>query len=141
GNTYICGDTEPTAEVGMDVYLRKLSPTGENRWTHTFGTRADDWCQGVAVDGTGRAFVIGWTNGVFPGQARLREGDSYVGEYGPGGNVIWTDQFGSRGGDRAQGVAVGRADQVIVVGDTDGALPGATKVPGVNGFVMKWVAQ
>jgi hypothetical protein len=53
-------------------------------------------------------------------------------------SVLWARQFGSRGSDRAESVAVDAKGNAYVVGWTDGALPGQTSSGGVDAWVRKY---
>lgn len=57
---------------GQDVYVVKLSRTGQHMWSYRFGGGMDDWGQGAAVDRWGVAYVLG----TFRGTADVA-GDSF----------------------------------------------------------------
>ncbi len=48
---------------GQDVYLVKLSRTGQHMWSYRFGGGMDDYAQGAAVDRWGVAYVLGTFSG------------------------------------------------------------------------------
>jgi hypothetical protein len=69
-------------------------------------------------------------------EGRTLPGPALAGTSVPG--AIWARQFGSSGMDSANGVAVDGAGNVIVAGDTFGALPGQTQAGGWDAFVRKF---
>jgi hypothetical protein len=73
GNSYITGDAGPlsfpttagafqTAPVGYDAFVTKLNPAGSALvYSARFGGNFDDFSRGIALDGTGNAYITGWT--------------------------------------------------------------------------------
>jgi len=73
GNAYVTGDAGPltfpttagafqTAPVGFDTFVTKLNATGSALvYSARFGGNLDDFGRGIAVDGTGNAYITGWT--------------------------------------------------------------------------------
>lgn len=73
GNAYITGDAGPvsfpttagafqTSPVGYDTFITKLNPSGSALvYSSRFGGNLDDFGRGIAVDGTGNAYITGWT--------------------------------------------------------------------------------
>ena len=107
-------------------------------WTRQFGTGGADWAHGVAVGASGAAYVVGDTNGGFPGQTGGGSYDAFIRKYAPGGTVVWTRQFGSDEVDLASGVAVDSSGAVFVVGATDGRLPGQLDRGDRDAFIRKY---
>ena len=108
-------------------------------WARQFGTPESDEALDVAVDSVGGVYVVGYTLGTIPGQAGLGDRDAYIRKYDSDGNELWTRQFGSEDFDSAHGVTVGPADNVYVVGNTWGVLPGQTgRGGGGDGFLRKY---
>ena len=113
---YVAGYTGSDAFPGenSDAFIRKYDPDGNELWIRQFGTPGDDraWSVSATADGV---YVAGGTSGTFPGQTNLGSADAYVRKYDVDGNEIWTRQFGTQGGDGANGVSV-TADGVYLVG-------------------------
>ena len=73
GNAYITGDAGPTsfpttagafqtAPVGYDTFVTKLNPAGSALvYSARFGGNLDDFGRGIALDGSGNAYITGWT--------------------------------------------------------------------------------
>ena len=153
---YVGGTTDgtlpgQTAAGNGDAFVRKYSPSGDLMWTRQFGTAAEDVLSGVAVHSSG-VYVVGYTNGTFPGAATGNGADVYVTKLAPDtGNIVWVRQFGVRGAllDIA-GVDVDTTG-VYVAGmhstgdvnvpqahlrryDFDGNVVWARELPNTNGF-------
>src|ERR1051325_11074318 len=73
GNAYITGDAGATsfpttasafqtAPVGYDAFITKLNATGSALvYSARFGGNLDDFSRGIALDGSGNAYITGWT--------------------------------------------------------------------------------
>ena len=73
GNAYITGDAGPlnfpttagafqTSPMGYDTFVTKLNPAGSALvYSARFGGNLDDFGRGIALDGTGNAYITGWT--------------------------------------------------------------------------------
>ena len=141
GNIIVVGHTVGAlpgqTRVGYDdAFLRKLSPAGAELWTRQFGSAIYAGALAVAVDGAGNIIVAGHIWGALPGQTRAGLYDAFVREFSPAGDELWTIQFGSPNRDGASGVAVDAAGNIIVAGETYGALPGQTDAGLGDGFVI-----
>ena len=83
GNMYVAGETLGVfpGQVGSgsaDVYLRKYGVDGEEVGTIQLGTESADLASGVAVDGNGRVYLAGSTQGAFPGHANPGGVDAFI---------------------------------------------------------------
>ncbi len=71
GNAYITGITHGnlggTSAGSGDVFLASYDAAGNLLWTRQTGTEFNDVAYGVAVDGTGNAYIAGRTYGSFGG--------------------------------------------------------------------------
>lgn len=139
---YVAGDTEGTlpGQTGagdLDVFVRKYSSRGRERWTRQFGSPAFDIPGMPAVD-EGTVYIPGLTSGVLPGQASFGLDDAFVRTYDARGNLGFTVQFGSEGFDSANGIALDDDDVAFVGGYTGGRLFGRDFSGGlVDGFVLQ----
>ncbi|HVI72862.1 MAG TPA: SBBP repeat-containing protein, partial [Pyrinomonadaceae bacterium] len=73
GNAYITGDAGPTtfpttagafqtAPMGYDTFVTKLNSSGSALvYSARFGGNLDDFGRGIAIDGSGNAYITGWT--------------------------------------------------------------------------------
>jgi len=83
GAAYLVGRTEGSlgeggSAGGFDAYVQKVGPAGNPMWTIQFGSSADDYAQGVSLDGTGLPLLAGGTLGVLPGQTSPGGRDAFV---------------------------------------------------------------
>lgn len=129
GNVYVVGGTRATlpgqtSAGDYDAYLRKYDSAGNELWTRQFGTPAEDYGIAVTLDAAGSPIVAGATGGLLAGAAAAGSLDSLVRKYDPAGQVVWTRQFGTDRDDFAVDVAVVPTGDVLVVGTTEGVLPG-----------------
>ncbi|MBM3695185.1 MAG: hypothetical protein FJW79_04545 [Actinobacteria bacterium] len=104
-----------------DVLLRAYDHAGNHRWTRRFGPSGWDFGKAVAVDSSG-VYVVGETEGAFPGCINHGGTDVFVRKYDHNGTVLWTRQFGTTSDDSGQGVAVSTSG-VYVTGYTTWPLP------------------
>ena len=105
-------------------------------WAQQFGSTADDFATGVAIDASG-VYVTGYTSGTLPGQISAGGNDAFVRKYDLGGAEVWTRQFGTVFNDEAFGISVD-ASGVYVAGRTTGTLPGQVSAGGTDAFVRKY---
>jgi hypothetical protein len=119
-----------------DAFVRKYDADGGELWTRQFGTSGFDEAFGVAVDGAGHVHVAGGTAGDLEGSG-AGSADAFVRKYDGNGNVVWTRQFGTSGGELVWQVAVDAAGQVLVAGFTSGSLA-AANAGEVDAFVRKF---
>jgi hypothetical protein len=145
GSIYVAGWTGGTlpgqSSAGdEDAFVRKYGATGNVLWTRQFGTANQDIIEDVAVDSSGSVYVAGWTGGGLPAETSAGGYDAFVRKYGADGNVLWTRQFGTRGSDFIQAVAVDSSGNTFVAGETNRALPGQTRVGRSDAFVRKYGA-
>jgi len=144
GGVYVVGTaagTFPgqTQDFSNDAYVIKYDQDGKQQWIREFGTTEDDYAFGAAADSSG-VYVVGQTIGSLPGFTQLGGGDVFIRKYDPNGTELWTRQFGSSGGDRANAVAVSSAG-VYVAGDAGGIFPNAqVESDFYNFFVSKFDA-
>jgi beta-propeller repeat-containing protein len=107
-------------------------------WTRQFGSPSPDEAQGLALDSTGNAYVVGWTSGTLPRQVSAGTVDAFVRKVDPAGSELWTSQFGSWDSDFAHAVAVDGSGDVYVVGETEGTLPDQQSAGGRDAFIRKY---
>ncbi len=141
GSAYVAGSTYSTtfptqspfqpAKAGPgtseDAFVTKLSPTGNALVYSTFlGGNDDDRALGIAVDGTGSAYVTGRTASMnFPAQAPLQAAygggpnDAFVTKLNAAGSaLLYSTYLGGSGEDSSAGIAVDSAGFAYVAGST-----------------------
>ncbi|MGH9450267.1 MAG: beta strand repeat-containing protein [Terriglobia bacterium] len=178
GDAYVTGSTQspnlftspgayqPTPGGGTDAFVLMLNPTGSQAIYSTYlGGSGNDQGNGLAVDGTGNAYVIGSTTSpdlhpVNPLQAAIDQGgcsgagatcasNAFVAEINPQGTgLVYSTYLGGSGPDYGQAIAVNASSgNAYVAGTTDssnfpatgGAFQAAYGGQGVtgNGFVAE----
>ena len=67
GTITVTGSAASASVAGASpaTALSALGPSGT--WTRQFGTGADDFARGIAVDSLGRVYAAGWTSGILEG--------------------------------------------------------------------------
>jgi hypothetical protein len=146
GNVYVVGGTRAAlpgqqSAGDYDAYIRRYDQAGNERWTRQFGTPAEDYGVAVTVDAAGNPIVVGATGGLLAGAAAAGSLDSLARQFDPSGNVRWTRQFGTPRDDFAVDVAVGPTGDVLVVGTTEGVLPGQKSAGQGDAYVASFSAD
>jgi Beta-propeller repeat len=150
GNAYVSGDTSstnfPTTTAAFqttfggglsDAFVTKLNATGSALVYSTYlGGSDDDQGNGIAVDGSGNAYVSGGTSSTnFPTttaafQTTLRGGlrDAFVTKLSPTGSaLVYSTYLGGSGDDSGSAIAVDGSGNAYVSGGTS-----STNFPTVN---------
>ena len=143
GNVYLAGYTRGPGPSGLgDEYARlsKLDGEGNDVWSRTFGTAAEDQAISVAVDRPGNVYVSGPTTGAFPGEtAPDGHWDSYLRKFDAAGDEQWTVQLGTEDGGTFFEVVVDAEGHPYVIGTSGGGLEGQTYAGGTtDAFVRKY---
>jgi hypothetical protein len=139
GNAYVTGYTYstdfPTASPlqsvkagGYDAFVVKLNASGSTLVYSTYlGGGNDDWSQGIAVDGSGNAYVTGYTPStdfptVSPLQATNNGGisDGFVSKLNATGSaLLYSTYLGGSAIDVGYGIAVDGSGNAYVTGKTN----------------------
>jgi hypothetical protein len=149
------GNQDPALGLG-DAFITKLNPAGTALIYSTyFGGSGDDDANGIAVDPTGNAYIVGSTTSTdFPTSENALRRTCFTGPTGcldafvlglnaNGSFMVFSTYWGGTGDDEARGVAVDAGGAVYVTGRTDSPdLPttaGAYSTdPESGGFVTKF---
>jgi hypothetical protein len=142
-----------TSPLETDVFVTKLNATGTALVYSTYiGGSDGDRGNGIAVDGSGNAYVTGWTNSpdydVTPGAFQTTNGggaDVFVTKLNATGTaLVYSTYIGGSGEDRGNGIAVDGSGNAYVTGWTNSpdydVTPGAfqtTNGGGQDVFVTK----
>jgi len=148
GNAYVTGYTystdfptqnpfQRTLRGRQDVFVTKLNPSGNALVYSTYlGGSGDDTANSIAVDGSGNAYVTGYTYSTdFPTQnpfQRTLRGrqDVFVTKLNPSGNaLVYSTYLGGSGDDLGFGIAVDGSGNAYVTGSTS-----STDFPTQNPF-------
>ena len=161
GAVYVGGSTTSTDfptvnqiegdDVGSDTTVTKINPAGTALVYSTYlgGGGSTEFLTGIAVDGTGAAYVVGTTgstdfNLVNPIQTNQPVLDAFLSKLTPAGSgLAYSTYIGGPGSDQAGDVAVDGGGAAYVAGLTDAAgyptTVGAfdTTLAGTEGVVTK----
>ena len=138
GNAYVTGSTcstnFPTMNPlqaanagGYDAFVAEINPSGSALVYSTYlGGSGDDPGTGIAVDGSGNAYVTGQTNSTnFPTMNPLQAAnaggndDAFVAKLNASGSaLIYSTYLGGSGADGGTGIAVDSSDNAYVTGYT-----------------------
>ncbi len=138
GNAYVTGYTtstnfptrsplQPTFGGALNAFVTKLNPDGSALVYSTFlGGSSGDWGEGIAVDGTGNAYVTGYTSSTnFPTRSPLQptfgggDYDAFVTKLNPDGSaLIYSTYLGGGYWDGGHGIAVDGTGNAYVTGFT-----------------------
>ncbi|MFH1549647.1 MAG: SBBP repeat-containing protein [Planctomycetota bacterium] len=127
GNAYISGYTYgnlggPNAG-GDDAFLAKYDSAGSLLWTRQLGTSAYDYSRSVAIDGSGNAYISGYTYGDLGGPNAGFD-DAFLAKYDSAGSLLWTRQLGTSAYDYSLSVAIDGLGNAYISGYTKGDLGG-----------------
>jgi hypothetical protein len=142
GNVYLTGSTRsadfpvfkavqprPASTATGDAFITKLSSDGSTLLYSTYlGGGDDDIGNGIAVDSTGAACIVGSTRSSdFPTRLPLQTGsggqsDAFLARLNPDGNkLIFSTYLGGSGSDFGRGIALDGAGNACVTGTTSSA--------------------
>ena len=167
GNAYVTGyfydtvDFDPgagtfnlTSAAGPDAFVVKLDSAGALVYADRFGGTSTVVAHGVAVDGSGNAYVTGYFYGTAdfdPGAGTTNlasaggSNDAFVVKLDSSGALSYADRFGGTSSDYGQNIAVDGSGNAYVTGyfyDTADFDPGAgttnlTSAGNADVFVVK----
>ena len=131
GNVYVCGYYHQTMNLGglstpasssntADIFVAKLSVTGEWLWVKTAGSTNSDYCYDIDVDKGGNVSITGIYYGSiqFGSDYHSSSGsyDVFVALLDTAGNWLWSETVGASSSDYAHGVALAESGNVYVTG-------------------------
>jgi len=86
GSVYVVGSTQgalpgQTSAGSADSFVRKYASTGNDIWTHQFGSAADDVAFSITANGEKNVYLAGHTSGTLPTQTSEGGQDAFVSKY------------------------------------------------------------
>ncbi len=134
GNIYVAGETNSTDmhttngssnAGGNDAYVAKLNAGATSYgYLELLGGSNDDGANGIAIDGSGNAYVTGFTlSSNFPTKAALQgslagPGNAFIAKLDGSGNVVYSTFLGGGGQDTGAAIAVDGSGDAFVAGIT-----------------------
>jgi len=137
GNAYVAGSTysdnfpttpgalQPGKAGDNDAFVAKLNPSGSLLYSTYLGGESEDEAYGIAVDGSGNAYVTGYTDSIyFPTYIPLQDhlgGDyaynAFVTKLSPAGSaLVYSTYLGGSNDDEAYGIAVDSSGNAYIAG-------------------------
>jgi hypothetical protein len=141
GDIFVTGYTQGTFlgqnNIGIqDAFISSFNSKGQELWKKQFGTSPDTYSKSIAATQSG-IYVVGYTNGTFPGQSNSGLIDAFITKFDSNGNIIWTKQFGSDTNDYAYAVSV-NSTGIYVSGTTYGNMLNQINTGGSGVFLCKF---
>jgi hypothetical protein len=141
-NVYLAGGTTGTFDGntsagGEDAFVISYDPSGTVLWARQFGSNAAEEVSSVAVDSAGTVDLVGYTNGVLPGQTSAGgygNYDAFLVSYDAMGTQH-IKQWGTNATDYATSVVVDGNHSVYITGYSFGTFPGQTP-PGNGDMIL-----
>ncbi len=152
GNVYVAGYSasanfptknpiQPSNASSFDAFVAKINPSGQELIYSTYlGGGGDDYARGIAVDGSGNAYVTGYTASAnFPTKNPLQASkgasdDAFVAKINPAGSaLIYSTYLGGSGSDYGEDIAVDSSGNAYITGYTGpGSFPTKNPIQGSN---------
>src|SRR5262245_61294472 len=142
GNFYVAGTTSSTdfpatpeavqgPHGGLDIFVTKVSATGNLIYSTVLGGPCDDSVADIAVDGAGNAYFTGRVNGGGNCYADVASG-VLVAKLDPAGAVLYARELGGSLADSSvgQAIAVDAAGNAYVAGIANSASHDFPTTPG-----------
>ena len=140
GDAFVAGETASATDFpttngalqttfgggGLDAFAFELNPAGTKLTYSTYlGGNGDDVASGLALDGSGNAYIAGWTVSTnFPTHNAIQssiagQSNGFVTKLNSSGNaLVYSTYLGGGTGDLATAVAVDSLNQAYVTGAT-----------------------
>jgi hypothetical protein len=109
---FVASYTTSFGAGGYDFWVLRLNSTGGLIWSTPFGGGANDYIQGIELDGTGGVYVTGVTSSFGVG------GDMWILRINSTGDQVWAATFGGSGAEIGRELIVDDGG-VYVIGSTN----------------------
>jgi subtilisin-like proprotein convertase family protein len=156
-NVYVSGETRVSLPGNsitgvQDYFLAKYNSSGDVQWIRQSGVASKEvFASSIDIDSNGKVYLAGSTKGAFPGKVMNGDIDYLLVKYDANGTREWIHQSGAGTGYHSLGVSVSidNFNDVYIVGETNGALPGQSRTGDSDFFVvkldesgdLKWIRQ
>ncbi|MFH1530308.1 MAG: hypothetical protein ABIK09_06180 [Pseudomonadota bacterium] len=117
------GDNPISSQGNGDVFIAKLTSTGEHLWSHGFGGPEYETIQDIATSESGDLLITGYFGSSqisFGGEILTNsnppERDVFVAKFDSYGNHVWSKAFPGGGFDEGSAIAVDTQGNVVVAG-------------------------
>ncbi|MFS8741175.1 SBBP repeat-containing protein [Synechococcus sp. W70.1] len=134
GKVWVAGYAQgKNPSKAYEVFAHQYDLYGNELWSRQFAGGQGERVLAIAVDGSGRIWVAGHTQG-----SSSRRSDAFVRLYEANGGELWRHQFGSADFDWIQAIAVGQEGNLVVAGVTWGSLADQSHAGMKDVFVRKY---
>jgi len=141
GNIYVSGfsygDFSGSSNSSADIIVLKLDASGSEIWRKQLGTSQDDVATAIYLDSNEDLIISGYSSTGFDTHLSNGLHDVIVLKLSADGTLVWSQQFGSAFKDIANDVTVDSADNIYVVGYSEGDIDGNTN----NGFADLFITK
>ena len=141
GNVYVTGffsgtvDFDPGAGISNftsnganDVFVQKLTTSGDLIWAKSFGGNSGEDGRSIAIDASGNVYTTGFFSvsvDFDPGVGTVEltstgNTDIFIQKLDPSGNFLWAQSFGDVNGDDGLSIAVDASGNVYATGRYQG---------------------
>lgn len=111
-----------------DIFIAKYGTAGNYLWANNFGSTGYDISYGIAVDGTGNAYITGYftnTADFEPGAGTTNlttagSADIFLAKYDASGNYVSAKSLGGTSGDYGAGITLDGSGNVYLTGRFNG---------------------
>ena len=124
-NVYIAGRTDSQGAGNSDALIAKYNDSGVIQWQRSLGGTSVDLANGIAVDGSGNAYIVGTTASQGAGG-----NDILVAKYNTSGVIQWQRSLGGTSGELGNAIAVDSSGNVYIAGY------GSTQTAGNNDCIV-----
>ena len=135
GNVYVGGCSDATwgspvraYTSGNDAFAARLDSSGALAWNTFLGSAGSDRGYGIAVDGSGNAYVAGYSDATWGSPVRLFTAgdDAWAARLDSSGALIWNTFLGGSGNESGRGIAVDGSGDVYVGGESTATWQGTS---------------
>jgi hypothetical protein len=150
GNVYVAGSgtaswgspVRPYSGGTADAFAARLDSSGNLIWNTFLGGGEADYSTGLAVDGSGNVYVVGYSYNMSWGSPVRAFGgyiDVFAAKLDSSGNLTWNTFLGGSGADYGSLVAVDESGNVYVAGSSSGTW--GSPVSGYSGDFDAFAAK
>lgn len=125
GNVYVAGHSPTTWGTpiraytsGSDVFVAKLNTNGVLQWNTFLGGSGGDNSLAITVDGSGNAYVTGYSGATWgsPVRAYTNANDVFVTKLNTNGALQWNTFLGGNGGEVGYDLALDASNNIYISG-------------------------
>ena len=141
----VLGAITLTNRGGNDAFVAKYDSDGNLLWAQGAGGSSDDTVYGIAADGAGNCYAVGWststnfsaggltlTNSLHGAQQAYSDEELFILKYGADGTILWARGVPMVDGGDLAGIAVDCWANTHVAGTFEAINPGVVDFDGIT---------